>query len=1314
MLVYHPVFHKDDSMYVFSTWTTPLLKEPARLYIGDEVCDLEEGPSYELVGTPIWSKAVELASLGRELHQRLVYPEVMEGTASFLASMSRGDVFAEAALKFLSRFRPALEQFEPVVLFAFRLSGSGHAPMNLELTKMRMIKSFLREHRVLGLFHQEDAPYFTGIGVKSYELVPHPREEGLRGPDASEPSLPELPIQGHALGGGFSALKYKLPPEEGYGSLDKGLARPQVVSMNPPSGRTREGAQAIEPLQAWKAWRALVDNKKKPPYALEKTVLTLPPSYWMKSTAEFLGMIPLKWADSGGFFHGSPSAHSWGDVLSKVAPSYGFSGRAEELFPVPILSGSLLDIALSSHREEIFLNLNSRKPIPSRHILATGPTGTGKTLLGTFALINECLERKQPVIYLGPTRMLVEDAAQEFKRLLTMLEKGLGKGVVLIKRDDIIVSTGETFQDDARIANGDFRAAFVVYEKVSNFFIGSDLVKHLGMALIDELHMLGDRTRGGSLDATLARLVFESRTRALRSENPLRVICLSTGAMAEDETILSLLSSECEEGASEENLGGGLVTSALNSLGAKDGSPSPASPRSSKRPPLVLSVYERPQRLLMYVQPTASRYRFRPIHVSRLQDRLELSDLILDQGEGMSFENTLDGWIPGHEKLIYASYSWNSLLSFVNKMLRLGRSIVSSIEKDSFFLKDLELSLVRSGFSERTRDFYLRCAERGIFFHFSGLEKETRRLMAEGYRRFRPVSLEPFILCATETISYGVNLPADALFLETVMWPRSRFDRFYSIESLTNNEFKNLVGRVGRHGHIKPGIIPTVVVNWKMGRDSTLRKVFPERKRDMERLCSSQPVSKIDCHELEDLLARRKPPLSVSKSPAAAGRFLILAFLHACSIKGGDSYELVTIKDMEDFLNYTYTFRSLLGSSKNEREQISLMRDLRDNIRDYFKALSESFGDLIVKRRDTASNQRAYIPGKLAINLARNGTNPLTLTELDSFMKLDVESSRVGESPTLEFWTSPQLFGLKALLLSPLCSENRGVFSRGRFDPSALRLAKDGLPGLSSPDDEKEVFRYYATPLTQALHASGLALSEAQAMSEHIASIVERIVTSRERHMELSTMRRLSLRDRLLPYVYRVLLSLFLWVSGIHISAILKASVVARRLQILGQQSFLNLKENMGVMEAFSKELEFLMESPERSLDYEFQALKPKEPKIPELKDKDDPNPEEEAGGHAIDGQAFDRRFTEKIVLVLDSFLEYIAVDPQNAPLLESLKAMIERVRYGLTQEELEKYLPSLEGGGGLSREEWLRAEKQPKAVEDDSPQNDSDFPENP
>ncbi|MDR1314289.1 MAG: DEAD/DEAH box helicase, partial [Deltaproteobacteria bacterium] len=483
MRVLYPVF-AGGSLNVVSLRTVPLLKAPPELRAGDRRFPVEEGPPFELAGLQLWNKAEEMASLGRELVVELAWP-AGDGSYQALAPLLADERHARAPLKLLSRFRPPVECEGPSVLLGAALTDSGHAPMELTEGEKALVAGWLESEPAVGLFSPADAAFFRSLA--------QPRPSGRR----------------------RRPPKAKLP-----GSGDSDALRPGI------------------PLSGWRA-SASLSGRGKAPYPLERSVVELPEESWMKRTAELFGMLPLKWAASGGFFQGSPSSAGWGDVLRALAPSWDVKGSAEGLFPVPVLSGSLLDNAVGAHRAEVFVG--EGRPVPSRHVMICGPTGTGKTLLGTFAMLNECVERGLPAVYLGPTRMLVEDAALEFLRLLSAVEREAARPEA-IDRSDVLVSTGESFYDDGRIASGDFKAAFIVYEKAGNFFLNTELAGRMGFALVDELHMLGDRIRGGSLDATLARLVIEARTRVSSGRAPLRLMCLSTGAMAGDRCLLEMMS----------------------------------------------------------------------------------------------------------------------------------------------------------------------------------------------------------------------------------------------------------------------------------------------------------------------------------------------------------------------------------------------------------------------------------------------------------------------------------------------------------------------------------------------------------------------------------------------------------------------------------------------------------------------------------------------------------------------------------------------------------------------------------------------------
>jgi hypothetical protein len=1538
----YPVF-SGRVLHVVSLATSPLLKAPAMFRAGDRLFPVDDGPPFELAGLQIWNKAEELAGLGRELSASLAWPEG-EGSYRELAPLLADERHARAPLRFLSRFRPPLEQECPEVLMGATLQGAGHAPMDLSEEELALLADWLEARPAVGLFSGRDAAFF--------------RERGRR------------------------------PPA--------GRRRRRQAAGGAPGADATPGRSS---LSGWRA-AALLKERGKGPYPPEKSVVELPGESWMMRTAELFGMLPLKWASSGGFFQGAPASASWGDVLRAAAPSLGVRGPADALFPVPVLSGSLLDNAVGPNRAEVFAV--EGRPVPSRHVMICGPTGTGKTLLGTFAMLNECVERGSPAVYLGPTRMLVEDAALEFLRLLGAVEREAG-GAEAVDRREVLVSTGESFYDDGRIAAGDFKAAFIVYEKAGNFFLNSDLTDSLGFALIDELHMLGDRIRGGALDATLTRLVIEARARIRAGREPLRLMCLSTGAMAGDHCLLEMMcppgqerfpwpdgargdarpgpagdrpgrgpgrgahagaAAVAEKGAAgtaegeggiadaaprpgrigadapgatppggpvpERPVSGGAVSgarapgvsdtggtangframaaprepvrlelyapatpdvpdapdarealdqgpsadpserlspgflhnprnppvpasvtaqpdpplpsaggppiswghgppAALSDRGAA-GPPIAGTPREAIRPsgfvvaapgllaeypglrrpeispagrdddgasggpasfgtpheggpvsgpgaagpadsvyeaarrpefqaptgwgPLVLSVFERPQRLMTFIQPTSPGARCRPFHVGRIADsQLTPADFVLDREGGARFIATLDGWIPGHEKIIYASYSGISLTAFARRAVEdFGRGRVPDVVEDGFYLRELEASLAKSGTRERSARFYLEAAARGVFFHFSGLSRETRRLMADGYRRFAPLPCEPLILCATETISYGVNLPADALFLENISWPRSRYRHSYSIEALTANEFRNLVGRVGRYGHIKPGVIPTVLVNWPLGKSVNSPALFEGRRKVLAEIASSSPASEIDCRDLQAHLAR-PAAARLSDYPGPVGRFYLLSILHASKASGGGP---VTAEEAAAFLSETYTVRSLERSAAPPRRGW-----LVSGLSGFLEHLVREFGNLVVEEV-RGEGRRRYLPGGLCANLARNDTSPYTLKELDGLI------AALASGPGAPLGRA----GLMALVAAPLLTEMRHVFTRVFSDPRML--SQGALKKARTDREEAERwFRWAAEPAERLLAGEGLTPEEARGICERVRSegrsILERHL--RENFRNSSRVKEVvaCLRDAYLQKVLSTIKTLLMWIDGRAVKSILSVAGSGLRAASPGSgEDGEGVQEGREVAEAANAGVKAAgkpgmgggegQEGPE--------ARETEDPARPEdsqgglgggrgtsgggaglggeagLVAGDGPDageglgaesgqdvwddPDADAGRESEDGldaaagiapesvearegktparrlkggvdtHSFNQRYCDKTALVIDSYLAYrLAAGRATPEEASSLQLMGDRARWGLRGEDLEAFNRNRKESG-MGREEWLALVRRP------------------
>ncbi|MFF9851855.1 DEAD/DEAH box helicase [Streptomyces litmocidini] len=133
------------------------------------------------------------------------------------------------------------------------------------------------------------------------------------------------------------------------------------------------------------------------------------------------------------------------------------------------------------------------------HLVVVAPTGAGKTPIGMVAVL-EAHARGRKAAWLVPQRSLTDELDRELAlwRRRGMRVVGLtGEAAVdteLIRSADVWVATTEKFEAICRA--GSLR----------------DALAEVGCLVVDEIHLLGDPTRGAVLEALLARVREDSAT----------------------------------------------------------------------------------------------------------------------------------------------------------------------------------------------------------------------------------------------------------------------------------------------------------------------------------------------------------------------------------------------------------------------------------------------------------------------------------------------------------------------------------------------------------------------------------------------------------------------------------------------------------------------------------------------------------------------------------------------------------------------------------------------------------------------------------
>ena len=129
-----------------------------------------------------------------------------------------------------------------------------------------------------------------------------------------------------------------------------------------------------------------------------------------------------------------------------------------------------------------------------KNLLVCTPTASGKTLVAELGFLNAVLHDKGKAIYIVPLRALASEKYKQFKKDYPQLKIGLSSGDLdsedtHLAHADVIIATSEKFDSLLR-------------HKVS-------WIKQIKTAVIDEIHLLNDETRGPTLEIIITILKRE-------------------------------------------------------------------------------------------------------------------------------------------------------------------------------------------------------------------------------------------------------------------------------------------------------------------------------------------------------------------------------------------------------------------------------------------------------------------------------------------------------------------------------------------------------------------------------------------------------------------------------------------------------------------------------------------------------------------------------------------------------------------------------------------------------------------------------------
>jgi helicase len=134
--------------------------------------------------------------------------------------------------------------------------------------------------------------------------------------------------------------------------------------------------------------------------------------------------------------------------------------------------------------------------LEGENILVSAPTASGKTLIAMIAILNFLSKHTGKIIYLSPLRALASEKYSEFKNI----EK-----IPFGKKIKVSVSTGDFEIVDKNLEKSD--VLVLTNEKMDSIIRhNADWLDEIGLVISDEVHLIGDESRGPTLEMILTHL----------------------------------------------------------------------------------------------------------------------------------------------------------------------------------------------------------------------------------------------------------------------------------------------------------------------------------------------------------------------------------------------------------------------------------------------------------------------------------------------------------------------------------------------------------------------------------------------------------------------------------------------------------------------------------------------------------------------------------------------------------------------------------------------------------------------------------------